>query len=193
MVKIKVIYLCVFSFLITNVFSTNLLTKQDNIELKMNNLIDLNNIDINLLEKSVIHLSNQYRIKKGKNELSYNKELNYAAYIHSSQMVKYDFFNHTNKYEKEFKNLTDRINYVQYSNYQTLSENIMYGYIDLNNIGTYKDLANVIVNSFIESAEHKKNLLAANVDEIGCGIAFENKLKDGYWYFYFTQDFGKRF
>lgn len=193
MKRLSTIYLClIFIALCNKIQANNDNTPRDIVTL-MNNEINLNNIDISLLENSVIYLSNQYRLEKGKHVVNYNKQLNHAAYIHSKQMVLHDFFDHINPYEKQFRDLDNRANFVHYNDYQTLSENIIYGYIDLKNVGTYKDLAKYIVNSFIESKGHRDNLLANDVDEIGCGIAFEQKTRNGYWYFYFTQDFGKRF
>lgn len=192
MKKLIPLFLCFLTYAFNNDVSANNFIYPNDLEQRMNNEIILNSIDIVLLENSVIYLSNQYRLQKGKKVLTYNKQLSHAAYLHSSQMVEHNFFNHINPYNKTLRDIENRAKYVGYKNYETLSENILYGYIDIEEVGSYKDLATLILNNFIESKGHKDNLLDYKINEIGCGIAFEQSIKDGYWYFYFTQDFGKR-
>ena len=152
--------------------------------------IDLAQINPQLIEAGVFHLTNENRLKKNKNALTYNEALSFAAYTHSEQMQTFRFFDHVNKRNKSLSSLEKRAEYAAYRNYQSLAENIFYGYIDARNPGTYEELCSFIVKSFIASKGHRDNLLAKDLKEMGCGIYFETKLKDGYWYFYFTQDFG---
>lgn len=154
--------------------------------------IDLSNLDYELIEAGVFHLSNKYRQEKGRYSLEYQENLSYAAYLHSKEMSEKHFFNHNNRYTKNLATLADRASFVNYKGYETLAENIFYGYVELRNPGNYYDLCNFIVQSFISSKGHRENLLAKDINEIGCGIHFLNKIKDGYVYFNFTQDFGWR-
>ena len=155
-----------------------------------NATINMAQVDIELIEAGVFHLSNEYRKKKSKDALSYNEQLSYAAYLHSEQMHIYKFFDHTNKKNNMLSSLEKRAIHAGYRNYNTLAENIFYGYINIQDIGTYKELSAFIVDAFISSKGHRDNLLANDVLEMGCGIYFDTIAKDGYWYFNFTQDFG---
>ena len=127
------------------------LTQLDLLESKLNTSINLNNIDVNLIEQSVIYYSNKYRSQNRKHELIFNEKLQKAAYLHSTQMVNYDFFSHINKQNSSLKDIADRVEFAGYIDYETISENIFYGYIDTQNIGTYKDLAIFIVKSFFHT------------------------------------------
>lgn len=155
-----------------------------------NKPIDLNNIDLALIKAGVFYLTNVYRLNKNKALLSYSEQLSFAAYTHSEQMRTYHFFDHVNKKNRDLSTLEKRAQYAGYINYTALAENIFYGYVDLRNAGSYMDLCAFIVDAFISSKEHKENLLAQDVNDIGCGISFDTQTNYGFWYFYFTQDFG---
>lgn len=157
-----------------------------------NSTIDLKSIDVELIELGVLHLSNSYRQKKGKLPLRYNAPLSDAAYLHSEQMEIFDFFDHVNRRNKQLSTMDRRAAAAGYTNYQTLAENIYYGAIDISQPVSYYALCETIVSAFIESKGHRLNLLASDVNDMGCGLHFEKSLKQGYWYFYFTQDFGSQ-
>lgn len=157
-----------------------------------NSPIDLKAVDSYLIELGVLHLSNQYRVEKGRVPLSYNQSLAQAAIMHSEQMQSYRFFAHINKRNSQLSTMDRRATAVGYVNYQSLAENIYYGAIELDDPKTYRELCSTIVNAFIESKGHRVNLLASDINDMGCGIYFEQSIQQGYWYFYFTQDFGKQ-
>lgn len=158
-----------------------------------NHSIDLSNVDLDLIEAGVYFLSNEYRAQKETFPLQYNDVLSNAAYLHSEQMEKYGFFDHTNRKNKTLSTLEKRVQEVGYRNFETIAENIFYGYIHLAKPSTYRELCQLILDNFIESKDHRMNLLAANVKKMGNGVFFESKSKNGFWYFYFTQDFGRQF
>jgi len=168
-------------------------TSQSFIQLAdFNGPIDLSAVDVDMIEAGVFYLSNIYREQKGKSVLTYNENLSDAAYLHSVQMEKYNFFNHVNRKNRILGTLEKRVLYAGYSNFQTIAENIFYGYIDLSKIGTYKELCSFIVDNFVASKEHRLNILSNDIKEGGNGIFFESNAKNGFWYFYFTQDFGSQ-
>lgn len=152
--------------------------------------IDISNVDAALIEAGVFFLTNSYRSSKKIAPLQYQENLSDAAYLHSEQMQMHHFFDHTNRKNKALFTLDKRVEYVNYLNYSYLAENIFLGYVDLRKPGTYKELCEFIVQNFIESQGHKENLLAKEAKELGCGIYFNKEASNGYWYFYFTQDFG---
>lgn len=159
---------------------------------RFNSAIDLDAVDHYLIEMGVLYLSNEYRQKKGKQALAYNTNLSLAAFLHSEQMQSHRFFAHVNKRNKQLSSMDKRATAAGYHAYQTLAENIYYGAVDISNPQTYRELCSSIVDAFIQSKGHRVNLLATDVHDMGCGISFEKEIKQGYWYFYFTQDFGKQ-
>lgn len=158
-----------------------------------NSAILLQNVDVDLIEIGVFHLTNQTREKYKLKPLVYNQQLSNAAYLHSTEMTEKNFFDHTNKYNKKLATLDKRIDYVGYINYVEIAENIQYTYIEIGKATTYKALCQEIVKNFIKSSEHKKIMLDKNLKEMGCGVSFTKKVKDGYWYFNITEDFGSKF
>lgn len=159
---------------------------------KIDSVIDLNNVDYELINLTVLHYTNEHRYKKNKNKLVYNKTLEKSALLHSSEMKKYNFFDHINRKNRKFRTLENRAKYVNYQDYIELAENLYYGYIDLNNVSTYKDLGKTITKAFIDSRTHNLNLLDKNLKELGLAIVFKDMSEDGYLYYYFTQSFGAR-
>lgn len=157
-----------------------------------NHSINLSNVDLDLIEAGVYFLANQYRVEKGTYTIRYNEALSNAAYLHSEQMEKYDFFDHVNRKNRTLSSLEKRVQHVGYGNFETIAENIFYGYINLAKPGSYKQLCEFILDNFIASKEHRMNILATDIKETGNGVFFEPQSKNGFWYFYFTQDFGSQ-
>lgn len=157
-----------------------------------NERINIKAIDYNLIELGVSYLTNIYRKKKGKSALNYNPNLSDAAYMHSQQMQSFHFFAHNNKRNKSLETIDKRAAVAGYDSFITLAENIYYGALDTQNPSSYYELCNAIVNAFIQSKGHQSNLLATDVEDMGCGVYFEKSLENTYWHFYFTQDFGKQ-
>lgn len=159
---------------------------------KFNSPINLQQIDVELIEAGVFFLTNQYRLEKKKEQLDYNASLAKGALIHSQQMEKYNFFDHVNRKNKTLARLDNRMNYVGYLHYQTLAENIYYGYLSVLEETSYKDVAQTITQAFINSKGHRQNLVASDVTEMGGGFCIAPPLKGPFLYYYFTQDFGAR-
>ncbi len=157
---------------------------------EFNQDINLTSVDASLIEAGVFFLTNSYRISKKIAPLIYQEDLSDAAYLHSEQMQIHHFFDHTNRKNKTLATLDKRVEYVGYNDYSFLAENIFLGYIDVKKPGTYKELCEFIVRNFVESEGHKQNLLSKQSKELGCGIYFNKVSNNGFWYFYFTQDFG---
>jgi len=157
-----------------------------------NGRINVKAIDHNLIELGVRYLTNVYRERKGKSALNYNANLSDAAYIHSQQMHSFQFFAHTNKRSESLATVDKRAAIAGYESSIALAENIYFGTIDTQNPSSYYELYNAIVNAFTQSKGHRSNMLAANVEDVGCGIYFEDPLENTYCHFYFTQNFGKQ-
>lgn len=151
------------------------------------------NFDYKLVSLGVMFYTNKHRYNKYKHVLNYSEILEKSARIHSLEMKKHNFFAHINKLNKELRDIDDRANYVNYNNYKELAENIYYGFVDLRNLPTYRDLISTITKAFIHSKSHNENLLNKRVEQMGCYLVFEDKNKDGFLHYYFTQSLGSQF
>jgi len=172
----------VFLLISINSFSQN--------ESKLDSTISLENFDYDLVNKTVLFYTNIHRKNKRRKVLTYNKNLEKSASVHSLQMNKYNFFDHINKYNKNLRNLEDRAILGGYSKYKKLAENLYYGYIDLRNLPTYREISIEITKAFVESRSHDLNLLDKNLKNFGCALVFKNKSKNGFLHYYFTESFG---
>jgi uncharacterized protein YkwD len=120
----------------------------------------------------VIKLTNSERSKAGCKALKSNSLLKSAAQKHSVDMAKKDYFSHTGK---DGRSPFDRMTDAGYS-FSAAAENIAAGQ------RTPAD----VVEGWMNSAGHKKNILNCTYTEIGVGYA-----KGGSYGTYWTQDFGK--
>lgn len=154
-------------------------------------VIDLYHIDLELLEACVLAETNKARQFNKVNSLKNDELLQKAALLHSNQMSKYSFFNHTNPKIKEIATVDKRLQYYNYP-YTSFAENILYTYIDKNNTPTYQQLAATAVNLLYKSKEHKKNMINSIYEDVGIGITLSYKYDANYVYFYLTQDFGTK-
>ena len=154
--------------------------------------IELDQIDTEMIELGVWHLSNVYRLKNGKPALEYNINLDSAAQLHSDQMQLYGFFSHDNKKNKALGTLDKRAETSGYNNWWFLAENIYSGFISTSNPCSYFEICVKIVQAFIDSKGHRENLLSTDVNEMGCGIQFDTSSAYGWLDYCFTENFGRR-
>lgn len=155
--------------------------------------IDIANFDNHLLEAAVFFLTNEIRVYKKLKYLPYHSLLAKTARIHSDQMAKYDFFDHTNKKNKKYREAEDRAKAAGIIN-PRLAENIIEGFIVEYNSGdkviagapgefldqktrkrlpnrTYYSLANTLLDLWMNSKGHRANILSEDALEFGCGIS----------------------
>lgn len=127
---------------------------------------------------------NQKRQNRGLNELQSHEALYDAAYSHSEEMVARNFFDHTNPdgvgVEQRISETTLECRYT--------GENIAVNHWDENVIGSDRiesnaDLAEVIIQQWIDSPPHRENLFRAEWDYVAHGISFDGDE------FYVTQKF----
>ncbi|MEE1945424.1 CAP domain-containing protein [Pedobacter sp. KR3-3] len=100
--------------------------------------------------------------------LSWSNVIAKAAYHHSSDMNKNNFFTHVSS---DGKTLSDRFDAVGYP-WKAIAENIAKGQKD----------EQTVMNSWLSSEGHCKNIMSANYKEMGTARV------GSYW----TQDFGAR-
>ncbi len=158
-------------------------------------------VDYHLLNACIVYHTNAYRVKMKKQPLKFSKALRNAAAFHALQMNERNFYNHMNNGVKQMKTPQLRIKYFNYEgeyvgenitktfaiNYKEgqpydKRENTFYytiGKQDTVPCLSYDELAAHIVDSWIKSPPHKKNMLDVNYTHIGCAAIIEAKSLTG--------------
>ena len=115
------------------------------------------NSQLNAFEQEVVNLTNQERAKNGLAPLKANVELSIVARTKSQDMINKNYFDHQSPtYGSPF----DMMKNFGIS-YRTAGENIAKG----------QRTAQQVVNGWMNSEGHRKNILNANYTEIGVGYA----------------------
>lgn len=127
-----------------------------------------------LSEKDAILVAtNQQRARRGLSGLRQDAKLKQAAQDYAELMAAKDQMSHT----LNGLSLVDKARRVGYA-YRQLSENIA--------LNTRLDGRSVVVDQWMESKGHRKNLLAKDITDIGIGIAGPSKQRR----YYYCQLFG---
>ncbi|MGP4078448.1 SafA/ExsA family spore coat assembly protein [Pseudalkalibacillus sp. R45] len=122
------------------------------------------------VEAQVVDLVNQERAKHGLHPLKANWELSRVARYKSKDMLQNNYFSHTSPtYGSPFQMMRDFG-----ISYRTAGENIAAG----------QTTAQAVMNAWMNSDGHRKNILSSNYKEIGVGYA-----KGGSYGHYWTQMF----
>jgi len=125
-------------------------------------------------EQTIVDLVNQQRQQAGLAPLQVSSQLVEEAQIQSTDMAELNDMNHVLP-GAALPTLQDRAQYVGY-NYSFLGENIAFNYPDDNSVMT----------AWMNSPEHRENILDANFTQIGVGIAYDSQGEP-----YYTQEFGQ--
>ena len=131
---------------------------------------DIPSGEIGDYELQVLDLVNEQRAKYGLAALSYSTELEAVAYSHSRDMALNNYFSHTNL---SGQSPFDRMHAAGIS-YRSAAENIAAG----------QQTPQEVVNSWMNSAGHRANILNSSVTKMGVGIYF-----GGSYGIYWTQLF----
>ena len=144
--------------------------------------ISLANIDYNLLNAGVFYYSNQYRISKKLEPFKFSKILRDASAIHSLEMINRGFFDHINSRNRKLRTPVDRTRYFRYPN-DYVGENVAIEYVlenytyspqgEIIEFRSYLDLCKAIVDGWIKSKPHRKNLLNKNYNNLGCAVVID--------------------
>lgn len=155
-----------------------------------NDLIDPNNYDFDLMNAAVLFAVNKYRDAHGIKPLKFEPRLRDAASIHSYQMVRRNFFDHVNRYDKAIAMPNNRTEMCKYAG-ERIAENLARSYVDIQKPMTYTQVADMVVKELSTSYDHNKHMLDPTLDKIGCAVIFEERPIEGYIYLRTTQDFGR--
>jgi len=159
-----------------------------------NEVIDFENIDYARIDAVIFFLTNEIRVQNHLHSLEYAPQLENSAMMHAQDMVREDFFSHIDPNHKEKKTPNDRAALCQVSN-PFLAENIIEGYglqyksyetVYLQGKGkfsktpggellkphTYLSFGEALISGWMNSKDHKKNILAREALQLGCGVAY---------------------
>ncbi len=157
-----------------------------------NQSIDFDHVDIARIDAAVFFVTNEQRVKHRLSPVSYLPDLEAMAVMHSEDMYKKDFFSHENPYEKRKRTPEDRAKIAGILN-PFIAENIAqvfglqytsdtdvtirgpgkFSYKpsgDLIPPHTYLSFADMLVNEWMNSPGHRKNILSKDAVQLGCGV-----------------------
>lgn len=157
-----------------------------------NQPVDITQFDHQLANAAVFYVTNEERAKRNLPVLKYVHELEIAAWNHSRDMVKEDFFSHINSKNRKRKSPDDRARLSGIAN-PFIAENIAEGFIlqykankPVRSVSkgkfsysangplipphSYLSLADELVKSWMNSPGHRRNLLSKDAMELGCGV-----------------------
>lgn len=124
---------------------------------------------------ALVDAINRQRSQAGLSSLTINSTLNQAAQIHSDDMARNNFFEHTGSDGSNAGQRMQRVGYI----WRAWAENLAAGYTD----------AQAIIDAWMQSPGHRANILYADVSEIGVGIA---RNPNSEYQIYWTVNFGAR-
>ena len=125
-------------------------------------------------EQTIVDLVNQQRQQAGLAPLTVSAQLVQEAQIQSADMAELNDMDHVLP-GAALPTLQERAQYVGY-NFSYLGENIAFNYPDDNSVMT----------AWMNSPDHRANILDANYTQIGVGIAYDSQGEP-----YYTQEFGQ--
>ncbi|MGW0808126.1 CAP domain-containing protein [Nonomuraea sp. NPDC002799] len=125
------------------------------------------------LENEVVRLTNAERAKGGCDPLQHDARLRRAAFGHSADMAKNDYFDHDSQ---DGRDMVDRMRATGFTG-TAWAENIAMG----------QRSAAQVVQGWMDSDGHRQNIMNCSYTLIGVGAA-----KDAQGQIYWTQDFAAR-
>src|SRR5260370_23575051 len=132
---------------------------------------DSKKVELSEVEQAILDATNKERERETRPPLKPNKTLCEVARAHSANMAKQGEMKH----ELDGKNPADRVKAAGYI-YAHMAENIAV---------SDGEKPEGIVKAWMDSKEHKENILNEKYTEIGIGIGKNDKRET-----YYTQDFG---
>ena len=136
------------------------------------------------VESATLCLINIQRVQYGLGALTANSVLQSAALQHSQDMVNHNFFSHDSSSGEDFEDRILRFNYAPLNTQWVAGENIAWGTLSLST-------PDAIVVSWMNSPEHRANILSGDFKELGVGVVASTPSGDPSGATY-TADFGAR-
>ncbi len=157
-----------------------------------NDTLNIDSIDIPLLDAVIYYVTNEIRVEHKLSTLPYSPQLEATARMHSKDMAEKKFFSHINKFDKKKRdpNARARLNGVWNP---FLAENIAETFClryqpnkevytpgpgkfsykpqgELIRPHTYLSLAETLLTMWMNSPDHRKNILSPDAVQLGCGV-----------------------
>lgn len=150
--------------------------------------INAQKLDVQIIKNLIFEKTNQLRLEKNVSELTRNKLLDKLSQYHSDNMVKYNFFNHTDSFGDSLGDRAKKMNI----HYSLISENIALTPWYIPNVvsagaNENEKIATFIFNQWLTSPGHYSNMINNSVNEIGIGIGIE--IGEYFYVFCSTQNF----
>ncbi len=139
--------------------------------------------DARLLNAAVFYETSRQRVLQGGKTYQYEYNLEVCAQNHTYDMITRNFYSHESVVPGK-KNIADRFSQLGIG-YRACAENIQYCPLDLH--WTYEDCAKALVNNWMNSPGHRRNILNADYSYLGCGTGIYSR--DGFIYIKSTQNF----
>jgi uncharacterized protein YkwD len=135
------------------------------------------------MDEEVLQLVNQVRSKKGLQVLELNPLLNKAAFAHAKDMADNDYFDHNSKAKKKNGRFVKVA--TPFERMERFTENQITAYSE--NIAAGQRTAEEVVNVWMKSPTHRRNILSKEVKYMGLGVA---QNKESTYNVYWVQCFG---
>lgn len=130
-----------------------------------NNKVNSENNTFTNYQKEVLNLVNKERSNRGLAPLKLNDSLSNVATIKSQDMIDKNYFDHTSPTYGSPSNMINKFGI----SYNSMGENIAMG----------QSSPEEVMNSWMNSPGHRKNILNPNFTELGVGVAKNNSTL--YW------------
>lgn len=133
---------------------------------------DAEEIDITELNEKVASDLNNERIEDGKSELTLNEDISEVAEYKSNRMKNEEYISHTAPDGEDVRDRFDRYNIQCTSVGENLAQthydkDVNTEYSDIKNYQSMSELSEGITSQFMNSPEHKENLLREDWDSHG--------------------------
>ncbi len=133
-------------------------------------------------EQAIVEQTNEIRMKNGHSPLKRVVNLDESARYHAADMSVTDYFDHNtfNRVDGKLTEVCDTWHRIEsyYTNWEALAENIAAG----------QRTPEMAMDGWMNSPDHKRNILSDSYWEIGVGF-YEGK---GEYRYYWDQNFGRR-
>ena len=126
------------------------------------------------LERRIFQLTNEARHKNGLPALDWENDLAAKARAKSDDMLKNNYFSHTSPEGKTLKDRFQEEKPASIRNISRIGENIYMG-DKLDYSTDIKTQARLIVDGWMTSPGHRRNILDPNYTHIGVGVAAKDK------------------
>jgi uncharacterized protein YkwD len=117
------------------------------------------------IRSATLCLLNVERTTRGRVALRTNGALDQAAGLYARSMIDYGFFDHVSPNGSTFVGRIKRTDYLARTNGWALGENLAWGQVQLGS-------PEQIVDAWMHSPEHKRNILDGRYTEIGVGVSY---------------------